>query len=237
MGNISIIARRLEGGHHVQYGWSGNGGYYSVVGARLLKWYNNPDKVEYLFGLGQMKAIGKPGSEYGGAALFFTNVLTNEPHWLGKSEREIFSKIMFVDYGYFYDTDLRWYYVIPGPFRVKIPLEYIGEHLDEQKYEFDECERIKRMVIDYILGAYYKSDAEFRGVEASEYGMGINQIRDSILSQEYPMEYFSEKYEKLFSYFDDWVVVKISEDLNDITGFLLHVRQRTERRETIEWQE
>ena len=35
MGDISIIARRLGDGH-VQYGWSGNGGYYSMVGARLL---------------------------------------------------------------------------------------------------------------------------------------------------------------------------------------------------------
>ena len=34
MGDISIIARRLEDGH-VQYGWSGNGGYYKVVGNRL----------------------------------------------------------------------------------------------------------------------------------------------------------------------------------------------------------
>ena len=30
MGDVSIIARRLEDGH-VQYGWSGNGGYYKVV--------------------------------------------------------------------------------------------------------------------------------------------------------------------------------------------------------------
>lgn len=35
LGDISIIARRLEDGH-VQYGWSGNGGYYKVVGVRLL---------------------------------------------------------------------------------------------------------------------------------------------------------------------------------------------------------
>ena len=34
MGDVSIIARRLEDGH-VQYGWSGNGGYYKVVGVRV----------------------------------------------------------------------------------------------------------------------------------------------------------------------------------------------------------
>lgn len=30
MGDVSIIARRLEDGN-VQYGWSGNGGYYKVI--------------------------------------------------------------------------------------------------------------------------------------------------------------------------------------------------------------
>lgn len=58
MGDVSIIARRLEGGH-VQYGWSGNGGYYKVVGIRLLLWYLEPEDVEYLFGLGQTALIGK----------------------------------------------------------------------------------------------------------------------------------------------------------------------------------
>ena len=56
MGDISIIARRLEDGH-VQYGWSGNGGYYKVVGIRLLLWYLEPEDVEYLFGLGQRQLI------------------------------------------------------------------------------------------------------------------------------------------------------------------------------------
>ena len=47
MGDISIIARRLEDGH-VQYGWSGNGGYYKVVGVRLLFWYLEQEDVDEL---------------------------------------------------------------------------------------------------------------------------------------------------------------------------------------------
>ena len=65
MGDVSIIARRLEDGH-VQYGWSGNGGYYKGVGVRLLSWYQKSEDVEYLFRLGQTRLIGKRGSEYGG---------------------------------------------------------------------------------------------------------------------------------------------------------------------------
>ena len=58
MGGISIIARRQEDGH-VQYGWSGNGGYFRMVGVRLLLWYQNPEDIEYLFELGQTRLIGK----------------------------------------------------------------------------------------------------------------------------------------------------------------------------------
>ena len=43
MGDASIIARLLANGH-VQYGWSGNGGYFSMVGIRLLLWYQEPKK-------------------------------------------------------------------------------------------------------------------------------------------------------------------------------------------------
>ena len=66
MGDASIIARLLANGH-VQYGWSGNGGYFSMVGIRLLLWYQEPKNVEYLFSLGQTSLIGKIGSEKGGS--------------------------------------------------------------------------------------------------------------------------------------------------------------------------
>lgn len=48
MGDISVIARRLSD-KYIQYGWSGNGGYFSTVGTRLLTWYNTPDMVKYYF--------------------------------------------------------------------------------------------------------------------------------------------------------------------------------------------
>lgn len=56
MGDISVIARRLSD-KYVQYGWCGNGGYLRTVGARLLAWYDTPDMVEYLFGLGQLQHL------------------------------------------------------------------------------------------------------------------------------------------------------------------------------------
>ncbi len=62
MGDTSIISRRLQDGH-VQYGFSGNGGYFKNVGFRLALWYQEPDDVEYLFGLGQTKLIGQEAAK------------------------------------------------------------------------------------------------------------------------------------------------------------------------------
>ena len=47
MGDASIIARLLANGH-VQYGWSGNGGYFSMGGIRVLLWYQEPKNVDII---------------------------------------------------------------------------------------------------------------------------------------------------------------------------------------------
>ena len=92
-GDASIIARLLANGH-VQYGWSGNGGYFSMGGIRLLLWYQEPKNVEYLFSLGQTSLIGKIGSEKGGFNWYETHCPTGEPFWLANTERMIFSRIV-----------------------------------------------------------------------------------------------------------------------------------------------
>ena len=35
-------------------------------------------------------------------------------------------------------------YIIPGPMRIKIPLKYIANHLDEDDFEFDERNKIQK---------------------------------------------------------------------------------------------
>ena len=235
MGDISIIARRIEGKKRVQYGWSGNSGYYNNTGVRLLSCYDDPELVEYLFGLGQMSLIGKPKSELGGESWFYTHMLSKIPHWLGKSEREIFSKIAFVDYGYFYDLDNIWYYIIPGPFRIKIPLMYIDQHLDENKYEFDERARINRLVAEYILGEYFDSDDELQSLINSKYPNGIDKIRKAVSSSDFPCHQIWEKYRFIYKFLDDWVVVKTNDEMTTLTGFVVKRKQSENRIETIDW--
>lgn len=233
MGDISVIARRLSP-KHVQYGWSGNGGYFSNVGERLLKWYDDPKLMEYLFGMGQMKLIGKPGSEKGGESWFYTHERAGEQHWVDPSERWIFSKIAFIDYGYFYDSDNTWYYVIPGPFRIKIPLKYIARHLDDRGYEFDERERIIKCVLEYFLREFVPTNQEIMEI-ADSYEMPYEEIISQVTGAEYPDHELFDHYFKLYKAVDDWVVVKTDEDNENITRIMMKKNQGEHRIETVGW--
>lgn len=233
MGDVSMMARRLDN-KYVQYGWCGNGGYYRSVGIRLLAWYEDPDDVEYLFGLGQTSLIGTRGSENGGEHVLLTNRPTGEPCWLGKSEREIFSKIAFADYGYFYDLDNKWYYIVPGPFRIKMPLKLIANNLNERDYEFDFCREVGDKILRYILGTYREKSEDFakfldtKGYKAEDI---ITNIDDCGLLS---VMNFYRQYKDIFEYFDDWVVVHGKN--NDAEVGEIVVKKKTEKHvETCDW--
>ncbi|MBC5651094.1 hypothetical protein [Blautia segnis] len=220
MGDVSIIARRLADGH-VQYGWSGNGGYFSMVGIRLLLWYQEPENVEYLFSLGQTSLIGKIGSEKGGSNWYETHCPTGEPFWLDNTERMIFSRIMFIDYGYFYDLDHKWYYTIPGPFRIKIPLELIENNLDERDYEFKyECE-VEARIARFILNDYKKTDPIFEEFIHTK-GYTSEVILANISENDTPSLYnLYCKYRDIYDYFDDWILVKSNANHTEISEIVV----------------
>ena len=240
MGDISVIARRISD-KNVQYGFSGGGGYYNNVGARLLYWYSQrksknfpdyEDLIEYLFSLGETYLIGKPGSENGGEGLMLSHYLLNRPFDLGTSEREIFSKIAFIDYGYFFDSDEKWYYVIPGPFRIKIPLELIGKNLDERDFEFDFLKQLTKKIMQYIL-LDYKND-KFDAL-VKDIGETRQNVLKNVISNDFPVHEFYEKYRKLYSFFDDWVVVKADSNYEKVERII--VKENTEPHvETIFWE-
>lgn len=232
MGDISVIARRLKDGH-VQHGWSGNGGYFSMVGNRLLKWYTEPQMVEYLFSLGQLGLIGAPNSEYGGYSFMYTHGLTGKPHYLGTSEDDMFSKIAFTDYGYLYDMDNRWYYIVPHRFYVKIPLEIIEENLDERGNEFEFIKKIHKQILEYILREYIEEDITFREF-MEEKGYDNEKIWSQYENKEYALYEFLDRYNDIYNYFDEWIIVLVNEETHEITGFKM--KRKTENHiETIDW--
>ena len=240
MGDISIIARRLSNGY-VQYGWSGNGGYYRNVGARLYEWYQNPDDVDYLFNLGQTRLIGRKGSEKGGYDLFETHQLTYAPFWLGKTEHEIFSKIAFIDFCYFYELDNKWYYIIVGPFSIKIPFVLIQHHLQESGYEFEYCRLVKRKIVEYIFTEYKETNKEFADfLEGNGYG-DINFVMDEIMKNTNdpddmtdPVYELYKRYNFIFEYFDDWVLIIPDESGTEIAQIIMRKKEEVHI-ETSHW--
>ncbi|MBQ8518617.1 MAG: hypothetical protein IJ455_03290 [Agathobacter sp.] len=232
MGDVSVIARRLKDGH-VQHGWSGNGGYFQIVGKKLLEWYVEPEMVEYLFSLGQLNYLGVPNSEKGGFAFMETHSLTGKPHYLGLCEDDMFSKIAFIDYGYLYDVDGRWYYIIPHIICIKIPLELIENNLDDRGYEFEYRKKIQKEIFTYILNEYREENSEFKTF------LEINGYDNEQILQEYKnktdvLNEFLSKHQAIRNYFDHWIVVEANEDFTEINGFRL--KKRAERHiETSEW--
>lgn len=234
MGDISIIARRLADGH-VQYGWSGNGGYFCFAGSRLLEWYQNSEDVEYLFGLGQTACIGRVGSEKGGYSFMETHAPNGRPFWLGNTERDIFSRIAWIDYGYFYDLDHKWYDIIPGPFRIKLPLELMKNKFAEYGYNESDFQRIiGDKVLKYIFNEYRYSHSDFNDFLENE-GYDLEKVIKEI---EYEgtlsMYELYRKFYKIFAYFDDWVLIKADDDCKNITEIIVRKKEDTHL-ETCNW--
>lgn len=227
MGDISIIARRLSD-QYVQYGWSGNGGYFKSVGARLLAWYNDSDSVEYLFGLGQLRHLWKPHSETD-SSIIRTDP-ADIPHWVSPSEQWIFSKIAFIDYGYFYDADHTWYYVKPGPFRIKLPAALVEANLDEDDLEFSFLEKVSHLILDEIFSVRYAGCLEHSGYDRET----LQRTRDDLSQKESPLYELWRHHKPVFDCFDDWVVVRPDESGKKVGEILL--RPNAEHHtETIFW--
>lgn len=244
MGDVSVIARRMGNGQ-VQYGWSGNGGTFPFTGLRLLYWYDDPEMVEYLFGLGQLRHLYEPHSEE--TDHWMRTYPTGEPHWLGSSEREIFSQIAFIDVGYFYDLDNRWYYVSPGPFRIKIPLELVYNSVDpESQSGFPEGELladIDRRVIQKIMERYEEDEAFRSYLKDKDYDREAFQAAmETVLRKEGQygfstgcMQRLWEEHRNVFGFFDDWVVICPNEDNTEIRDILMR-KKEDKHLETIHWE-
>ena len=240
MGDLSIIARRLSG-KYVQYGFCGGSGFFNNVGFRIYSWYykrksedfpDYDDLIEYLFSLGETDQIGLPGSENGGQKFFYTHHLRNTRFCVGTSERDIFSKIMFIEHGYFFDSDENWYCINPGPFRIKIPFELVDNNLDDKNFEFDFLKEVEKQLMTYILKDY--KNEKFENL-VKEKDLDKGEILKRVIKDDFPVYCFFENYRTLFEFFDDWIVVKADENQKKIDRFI--VREKTDvHTETIFWE-
>lgn len=215
MGDVSIIARRLSD-KYVQYGWSGNGGVFSSIGTRLWEDYNSPEMVEYLFSLGQLRSLWSPGSEK--TSYLFRTELTGRPHWVGRSELDIYSKIAFVDHAYFYDSNNQWYYIVPTVMWTKVPISLLVAHLNERGDICPEFRLALETAVFDAVRSHYHNDERFQAYVA-RLGYDDNcmdQLRQDIKNSGDKLFYYNncellETLKNLYRYFALWAVV-VKED-------------------------
>ena len=245
MSTFCVIARRLESGTRVQYGSGGIGGCFREAGVKIMEWYDKPEMVEYLFDLGQLKYLGIPGRESCSAKRlddwYYKHEMTEIPHWLGRSEEEIFSRGYFSEYAYFYDLDNRWYFVINSLFCIKIPLAYMYKHMEEIEDDFREERKIKTKIAEHLLGEYYEADKEFHVFFEKTYPRGIESLKKAFSEESYyrsPPFWGDKEFRKTCEYFDHWVVIKTNDDDTAIREIIIKKKQNNtseKRIETIYW--
>ena len=116
-----------------------------------------------------------------------------------------FSQYAFNDHGYFFDSDEKWYYIIPGPFRIKIPIELIYNNLDDEDYEFDFRNKVVIQLMTYIF-QNYKNEKFDKLI--NELNLDKKNLLAEIVNAEFPAPFLWEHYRYIYNFFDDWVVVK-----------------------------
>lgn len=115
-----------------------------------------------------------------------------------------------------------------------MPLELIGQNADEQNYEFDFRKRVQDKILHYIWDDYREKDPEFAEFLDKE-GYCVEEIlenisKDGLLSV---MEFY-HKYQKIYNYFYDWILIKTNEENTEITDIV--VKKTSEKHiETCEW--
>lgn len=221
MGDVSVMARRLPDGR-IEYGWSGNGGYFRSVGKMILL-YDTDELADDLFCLGQLSDVGFLHSEHGLLPEYMRNNPIGSPMYHGDSERCMFDRIVCIDYGYFRELDGEWYSVRPGPFCIKMPLHLVKNNLDDRGFEYDFSQEIEAKIMDYMLTNFVADYEDFQ-ICLSDAEITPEHIHKQLLGSDYPLYALCKHYSNVADFFDDWIAVDCDEDYQDITS--IHLRKK-----------
>ncbi len=219
MGDISVIARRLAE-DKIEFGWSGNGGTFNSVGVNILTYYNTPERVDYLFSIGQIRHLGLPILDKSGDNLTCT-CPDNAPLWTTDSEVNVANKIAFTDMVYFYDLDQQWYYLDPGPVSLKIPLQllaFLSNKFDDP-YCNEVCQYLYQKLAHVMFDDYFVNTPEIQALIV-EHNTTLAELKKYIDFDDYnPLYDFLEKYRWLHCALNFNYIVVPTEDMCDVDHF------------------
>lgn len=214
MGDTSVIARRLKDGT-AEFGRSGDGGYFRNTGSRLLRCYQEPEAVDYLFGLGQTMQIGAVGSVHDQKDLENSNPPTGERFLEAVTEQAIFDEFPLVGHVYLYDLDNEWYYVANGSFKIKIPLRFL-----EGKIESKVIDAVSLLICKYMFTEYRDKDNPFSEL------LDLEDCKLGSISARNPIGYLRNNYYTVCDYFDKWVAIRCDSDYKSATGILMRKKTK-----------
>ena len=121
---------------------------------------------------------------------------------------------------------------MPGPFRIKIPIELIYNNLDDEDYEFDFRNKVVIQLMTYIF-QNYKNEKFDKLI--NELNLDKKNLLAEIVNAEFPAPFLWEHYRYIYNFFDDWVVVKANPSFTEVEKFI--IREKSEKHiETIFWQ-
>ena len=222
MGDTSVIARRLKDGT-AEFGRSGDGGYFRNTGSRLLRCYQEPEAVDYLFGLGQTMQIGAVGSVHDQKDLENSNPPTGERFLEAVTEQAIFDEFPLVGHVYLYDLDNEWYYVANGSFKIKIPLRFL-----EGKIESKVIDAVSLLICKYMFTEYRDKDNPFSEL------LDLEDCKLGSISARNPIGYLRNNYYTVCDYFDKWVAIRCDSDYKSVTDILMRKKTK-DHEETYLW--
>ena len=118
-----------------------------------------------------------------------------------------------------------------------MPLELIGNHLDENSYEFDFIGTDVETLVIQKIHEIYQTDKTLQdrlnaeGIDGAQFEAAIE---DCLAQESHPVYRLYEKHQRIFKQFDDWALIKANGDNTDITDVIMKLREE-QHIETINW--
>lgn len=111
---------------------------------------------------------------------------------------------------------------------IKIPLEYIAKHPEDDLPESRKTNTLVKKLVEYLLGEYTKNDDLFAGIIENAYAKKPEEIKNELLEDEYPFCLMLEKYALIIHYFDRLAEFETSEGFERIISIKVREASETE---------